>query len=377
MARSPAAHVTPAVLRWARETSGLSQETAAQKISVTEQKLGAAEIGDEFLTLRQAEKAARVYGRNLADLFRPEPPEEEPEETQFRRLPGAPEPPWPPEMKALSRRVRDRQDAAAELYELIEEDPPWDGVELPTDRDPLAAASKARELLGINLEEQFSWQDPAGYAPLRAWLDAIEDLGVLVMQDGTLTLEMMRGFASMHPRVPAIVLNTKDDPRARAFTLVHELGHLLPGPGEAASAAAELWCNRFAAEVLMPAEIYVAQAPSFRGGDPLPRIDAMARQWGVTPLAAAIRAITLNLIPTEIQEDLLARIRRRGEGRESPAGGDYYRNMLSRLGPSFVQLVFTAMEGQALTYPAAAGLLGVKVGNFAKLREQAERRSIA
>lgn len=198
-------------------------------MNVVPKKLRAAEEGDLFLTLRQAENAARIYERPFADLFRPEPPDEEPLETQFRRLPGAPALPWPPPMRALARRVRDRQEAAAELYELIDEQPRWPLVELPSTRDSEAAADAMRRLLGVSLKEQHDWQDPQGYVPLRTWVDAVEALGVLVMQDGSLPVEAMRGFASTHELIPAVVINTKDDPRARAFTLIHEVGHLLPG----------------------------------------------------------------------------------------------------------------------------------------------------
>jgi hypothetical protein len=110
------AHVTPAVLRWARESIGYEVDEAARRIGVRPEKLEGAEAGDLMLTLRQAEKAADVYDRPLAALFLCEPPREEPQEAQFRRLPGAPAPPWPPEMQTLARRVQSRQETAVELY---------------------------------------------------------------------------------------------------------------------------------------------------------------------------------------------------------------------------------------------------------------------
>jgi len=91
---------------------------------------------------------------------------------------------------------------------------------------PRALPKLVRVALGVDREAQQSWsQDP--YAPLRGWRDAVEALGVLVMQQGPVAVDEMRGFASIEPEsLPAILLNSKDDPRARAFTLLHELGHL-------------------------------------------------------------------------------------------------------------------------------------------------------
>ncbi len=327
--------------------------------------------------MRQAEAAARAYERPLALLFVPEPPEEEPTDAQFRRLPGAPSPPWPPEMRLLARRVRDRQDAAVELYDLLAETPPWTEVELPELQDsdvedPEAIAEVARELLGIALEEQRSWQDRSGYAPLRAWVDAVEACGVLVMQDGSLPREQMRGFASLHPQVPAIVVNTKDeDPRARAFTVVHEFGHLLRAhAGVSSRAGAEEWCNDFAGGVLMPRDDFQRGFQAAWASDLLQTIDRVALNYGITPYAAAVRASRLQVAPERLLDDVIDRIRGRGaHGRQGGQGGNYYRNQIARLGPAFVELVFVALDTGTLSHGVAAGLLREKVNHLPTLRE--------
>ena len=177
------------------------------------------------MTLRQAERAAKVYDRTLATLFLPGPPEEEPQDAQFRRLPGAPAPPWPPAMQVLARRVRARQDAAAELYDLLEESPPWlDAVSrFAVDRPLLATITP--QALGVTFEEQASWRDYQGYPPLRAGSTQSRRWASSSCRTGTLA---SRRCAASHRRtmVPAVVVNTHDDPRARAFTVVHEVGHL-------------------------------------------------------------------------------------------------------------------------------------------------------
>src|SRR6202042_1479428 len=119
------AYATPDVLVWARDSAGLEVHGAAAKIGLPAFKLQAAEEGVEWLTLRQAEELADVYERPLAVLFRDRPPKEEEPAALFRRLPGSPEPPWPSEMRLLARRVRRRQDAAAEIQADLEEKPPW------------------------------------------------------------------------------------------------------------------------------------------------------------------------------------------------------------------------------------------------------------
>lgn len=370
-------------MRWARESIGYTEQEAAALIGIRLWKLLAVEQGSEFLTVREAEKAADVYERPLAALFVPAPPEEEPQEAVFRRLPGAPEPPWPPAMRLLARRIRERQDAAAELYAVLEEEPPWhvQRSELPGLDDPKSSAAWARKRLGVTLDQQFTWQSADLNRPLRAWVDAVEGLGILVMQDGSMPVETMRGFASVHVDVPAVVVNTKDDPRARAFTVLHELGHLLLAAADRENdLRAEAWCNEFAGQVLMPQEDFARAFAGTWAADPVERVRLLARRFGVTPMAAAVRVSKYSLLPSADAERIISALLSRplpaveDEDDDSPHG-NYYWNQIGRLGPGFIRLVFAAVESQAITYPAASGLLGgVKVSNFAKLRDHLSRR---
>lgn len=373
------AHVTPASLRWARESIGYSIEEAAEHIGVRFWQLEAAEDGVDLLTLRQAEKAADFYQRPLVALFLPEPPEEIPQEQQFRRLPGAPTPPWPPAMNALVRRVRDRQDAAADLFERLEETPAW-----PLIKRPAVVPNWpdfVRTLLKVSLSEQQSWHDPAGYTGMRRWVDAVESLGVLVMQDGSLDLDQMRGFAALDPVVPAVVLNTNDDVRARVFTLIHELVHLLLDALKDQAPAAsrgdpERWCDEIAGEFLMPErqfESIFLRAP----GIPARKVDAAALSFGVTPRAALTQASRRGLVTFDEAQLVLDDIRKR-RPRAKASGGNPHRNRIGQLGPSYSRLVLTAVETRVITYSMGARLLGAKANHFPRLHEVlAERDSSA
>ncbi|MCA1709152.1 MAG: XRE family transcriptional regulator [Actinobacteria bacterium] len=335
MTASPTvAHTEPEVLRWARESAGYTVREAADRIGVEKWYLELVEGGGELMTLRQAEKAAEVYERPLATLFLPSAPEEESQEVQFRRLPGTPKPPWGAEMQLTARRVTERQ--------------------------------------------QRDWKDDA-YAPFRGWREAVEVLGVLVMQDGPVAVEEMRGFASIEPRdVPAILVNNKDNPRARAFTVLHELGHvLLAGRGEHVGTHMERWCEGFAGQVLMPADWLAEEFASSGSKSSLGRVEDAARAFHVTPLAAAVRVARAGLLPRDEAGRVIGQIQRRwkGEDEEDKGGGSYYVNQVARFGPGYLRLVFSAIGTQAITLPTASALLdGVKVKNFESLRDQLEGR---
>jgi Zn-dependent peptidase ImmA (M78 family)/transcriptional regulator with XRE-family HTH domain len=367
--------VTPEVLRWARETVGYDLDEAAKRINIKPEKLAGAERGDLLLTLRQAEKAADVYQRSFASLFMKEPPPEDPLEVQMRRLSDAPPLPWPPALRLLVRKIMDRQQNAVELYEILDETPPWRERKKELQADVHVLAPVVRPTIGITFADQISWRDSKGYAGLKTWVDAIEDLGVLVMQDGTLDVEQMRGFAAPHPDVPIIVLNTQDDPRARCFTLLHEFGHLLLHLNEVQPRDPEAWCNGFAGDVLMPDSWIIDYFNRRRRRRLLDQIDELALAFGVTPMAAAVRARQLNLAARRELDQVIAAIKARPP-KGPQTGGDHYLNQIARMGPGFIQLVLTALESQTVTYPVASQLLdGMKVNQLDKLRERLVQRT--
>lgn len=368
------AHVNPLVLRWARESAGYEITEAAHLIGVRWSALEAAEEGADLLTLRQAEQAAEVYDRPLATLFMPQLPKEAPQEAVFRRLPGAPPPPWPPHMRLLARRVQNRQEAARELYEELAEEPAWPACSrLLLDDDPGALSARTRAALAVDLDEQLNWPD--GYSALRAWTDGVERLGVLVMQDGSMPVDVFRGFAARDDEVPVVVANSKDDERARAWTIIHELGHLVLDLNSVRPPNAERWLEDFAGQVLVPTQ-QLSERFSDAVGNPLRRVEAVARAFSVTPLAAAVRVRRASLLPADEAERIIATIRNRGEQRPSPAGGNYYRNQIAWLGPTYIGLVLAGLDSQALTYPAASRLLNrVKVNHLGQLRQELAARS--
>jgi Zn-dependent peptidase ImmA (M78 family)/transcriptional regulator with XRE-family HTH domain len=292
------AYIEPAVLRWARESAGYSTRRAADEIGVDKWYLELVEEGRELLSFDEAEKAAEVYGRSLAALFLPEPPDEESQEMQFRRLPGTPEPPWKPELQLTARRVTERQEVALEIYETLEESPPWLTASerlVRTDKDSLPAV--VREALAVSRQEQASWSQDE-YAAFRGWRTAVERLGVLVMQAGGVPVKEMRGFASIEPAdVPAILVNNKDDPRARAFTVLHEFGHVvLARRGEPVGPATERWCESFAGRVLMPGDWLREEFDASGARSTFGRVRDVARAFHVTPLAAAVRITRAGLV---------------------------------------------------------------------------------
>jgi transcriptional regulator with XRE-family HTH domain len=366
--RGQSAPVRPDVLRWARESSGLTPEDAASRIPIPVNRLIEAEAGGSPLTLIQARKAAEVYERPFAVLFLPSPPAEDPIEVQFRRFRHAPALPWLPAMRALAREVPALQEEVDALLEALEEEPRWaDAAEVFTSTQDLEEiGSRLRGVIGVSVDDQkaAARRDPQGFRVFRVWREAIEDLGILVLQDGSLTLDDMRGFASPHRRVPALVINTNDDVRARLFTMLHELAHLFWAVAE------EARYEQLAGTALMPATAFSADFAAAPGTTLLQRIDATARLYGTTPDAAAVRSGWLGLAPWKAIDDVRRQIHSRGGQGSHATGGNFYRNVVVRMGPRLVSRVLGAVDESVISELSAARLLGIRVERFDALRRE-------
>jgi Zn-dependent peptidase ImmA (M78 family) len=134
--------------------------------------------------------------------------------------------------------------------------------------DPDQIALKIRKMLGISTTQQTQWR--TRYDAFNAWRQAVEQKGVLVFQTGILRNLIVdpkeaRGFSIDERPYPVIVINRKDHPTARCFTLIHELAHILLADGgicdlhnpfRATSHVdrTEVFCNRVAGSTLVPAD---------------------------------------------------------------------------------------------------------------------------
>jgi len=272
MAKSIKAPATPAVLTWARETASMEIEAVAARFpsaNVTPERIAAWEddASDDMPTLAQLKKLSEFYRRPLAVFFLKEAPRAFPVPRDFRRVPGRPEG-ISTALRFELRSAEERRLTALQLYEELEEEPPQFPLTGKMTEAPAALAARAREALGINLADQIRWGDH--YEALRTWKNSVENLGVLVFQIPAIDIGTMRGFSIAEMPLPVIGINRGESPRARIFSIMHELTHLMVRqsgicdfnededmPPE--ERRIEVFCNAVAAEILAPAEAFLAQ----------------------------------------------------------------------------------------------------------------------
>ena len=378
--------VKPALLRWARETAGLTVEQAAKKIGVTPDRL--AEWEEELLhledrrrpTVGQLRKAANVYKRPLAVFFLSEPPAQPAPLHDFRRLPANTLARLSPELLLEMRRARRRRAVSLELLAELDRAVPELPLRVGLDDDPEEVAARAREWLGVSLEEQAEWA--GGYEPLNGWLAAFEARGVLVFQTGDVPLDEMRGFSLNERRLPVIVLNAKDAPRGRVFTLMHELAHLMLSRGgvcdplrigrlaRTPDERVEVFCNRVAGAVLVPRDALLdhplvspTRGPSEWGDGTL---EQLADQFAVSREVILRRLLILGRTSDDFYErkrdEYLAQYRvLEAQAREREGFAPPFRLALRDNGRAYTRLVLDAFEQERITPADVSDYLGVRL----------------
>ncbi len=273
MAKSVKAPATPAVLVWARQTASMELEEVARRVSktMTAERIAGWEDPDEVdaqPTIAQLRKLSEIYKRPLATFFLLEAPRDFPVPRDFRRIAGRPLGDFSSKLRFEIRAAQERRQSALQFYEDLEEKPPTFDLTGTIHEAPATLAARAREKLGFSTDEQMGWRDQ--YVALSAWKTRIEDLGVLVFQVSGISSNEMRGFSIASDTLPVMAVNRGESPRARIFSLMHELTHLMVRKSGVCDfneddtmppeeRKIEVFCNAVAAEILAPQDAFLAQ----------------------------------------------------------------------------------------------------------------------
>jgi Zn-dependent peptidase ImmA (M78 family) len=383
MARTATARINPALLIWARESLGLPVDEAARRIGVKEDRLREWEAGESAPTVAQLRKAGGVLKRPLAVFYLPEPPRDFDAMKDFRRLADAAAGAWSPELHAEFRRARFQREVALELVQQAESEVAPVRLSIQSS-DPEEVGEAMRALLGVGLSTQFSWRDR--YRALAGWIEAVEDVGVLVLQTSDVDLEEMRGFSLAADVLPVIVVNAKDSPRGRIFTLLHELGHVLLRNGglcdlserhsSAAEARTETFCNQAAAATLMPRRAFASEGvvrnhpASAEWADD--ELAGLAEKYGVSREAVLRRLVSLGAASIAYYERKREEfLRVYAERRQQESGyAPYHRVKVRDLGRAYVRLVLDAYYREDIGASALADSLGIRLKHLPKIEAE-------
>lgn len=385
------AFITPNVLKWARESAKMSEETAAAKVSVTVDKLQEWESGTSQPTIKQAQNLAKAYKRPFALFFLPEIPRDFQPLQDFRKS-GS---------KTLTtssvfiiREIQQKQAWISAAYEDNNE------IKLPfvgrftINDNPQVVAQDILKTLDIY---------PAHYKfenPIKEWIDAAETKGIFVSRTSfihsrlKLDSDELQGFAISDSYAPFVFVNSEDWNAPQLFTLLHELAHIWiaetgisndvePGiKNKEKFHPVELFCNEVAANALMPKDIVLNFGNQIYQNSK--EVFKTAKLLGVSSFALIVRALHLGLISIPVYQKLKKQadidfadyLKREAEKKakqkekDNPGGPNYFLLQLNRNSRLFTQTVLDAFRGGSIEPTLASNLLNVQINKFQKLEAQ-------
>ena len=273
MKTEPVVGVQPAVIRWARESMGMSIEDVAYKLKRSPEEVMAWEVPNGLSpTYAQLESLAyKVFKRPLAVFFLPAPPDEIPPMREFRTLPDADFQALHADTYVQVRKAHAFQLTLKEIFAKRNPSEPQILRDAPLDmqRPIPEQATAVRHALGISLADQVVWKSDE--VALKRWRESIEAMGVFVFK-APFKQKDISGFCLPDADFPLIYLNNSTTKTRQIFSLLHELAHLLlnvagiskfddsyvnrlPAPER----RIEQFCNKVAAEILIPSGDFARQ----------------------------------------------------------------------------------------------------------------------
>ncbi|MCF6364150.1 MAG: ImmA/IrrE family metallo-endopeptidase [Gammaproteobacteria bacterium] len=376
---SDAMPINGEVLKWARESAGLTIDEVVQKMKrkrITYELVESWEQSAETPTYSQLERLAyEVYKRPLAIFFFPEPPAEVTAKQSFRTLPEYEIQRMPIKMRFLLRKAQSFQ---LNLYDLYDGVNPSDkkitrNLEFPPNISAKEMGVKVREYLGISIDTQTSFNTSEN--AFKEWRKILENFGLFIFKDAFQSDEFS-GFCLYDEKFPVIYVNNSKPFTRQVFTIFHELAHLLFKTGgidtniddyldylDGDEERIEILCNSFAGEFLVPSEHFYEKSKNISVNDE--NIGFLANIYHVSREVILRKFYDSGKIDKHFYSEKVQEWRRRENNNPNAgSGGNYYFTKGAYLGGKYIEKAFSQFYQNRITTEILADYLGVKVKNI-------------
>ncbi len=381
------------ILKWARETAGLSIEDAAKAVGLKKaygqsaaERLTQLESGTQQPSRALLLRMAKRYRRPLIVFYLDSLPKKADRGQDFRRFPGKRPHEIDPALDSLIRDLIVRQRLVRALLDDDEvEVLPFVGS-VSTKNDPFETAQKIAATLDFRRDEFRRKRNiDDAFAYLR---NRIESSGVFVLLIGDLGSHhsriperAFRGYTISDPIAPFIAINDQDARVAWSFSALHELTHLWLGStgisGGWPANEIEQFCNAVASEILVP-EAELRELPAIRSAPAnkqLEAISSFAAERNVSRAMVAYRCFRASIIERATWEELLSRLetensdvlKKKHPRQKDDGGPNYYIVRRHRLGSALLSLVARYLGEGTISHTKAGKVLGVKPRNVLPL----------
>jgi Zn-dependent peptidase ImmA (M78 family)/transcriptional regulator with XRE-family HTH domain len=363
------------ILEWFIADYNISIEEVAKKTGSTSAKVQSWINGSDSPTYKQAENLAyKVFKKPLAIFFMAELPTVLSVKKKFRSLPDYLFDTTSYKTRLAINKADFYKLALAELYkknpaaELI-----FKTIKATTQSNVADLAKKIRELMGIDLAQQKGFKDK--YKAFNFYRSALERNGIFTFQ---LQLEGDRAFCLLDDEYPVIILNSGDSPYSKIFSLFHELAHILIENEDIyleedlpmyTNDPQEVFCNKVAAEVLVPiAEFVITYAKNVNVLDES-IIKSIASDYCVSREVILRRFLAIGKTTSSIYTDYKKKWDT-SFAKGNSGGGDYYRSKVSALGKTYVHKVIDGFRNGFLNDRQITNFLDIKYAQLPRIEAE-------
>ncbi len=298
--------INPNRLQWCMNTVDVNLDDLSLEVHIAKQTLELVMENQKALSVNQLEKIANYFKRSLLFFLDPnEASEDKIYSPQFRTINNQ-KPISSPKLRAFIERVEKQRNIYIGLMEDLEEplNEDWRPNIKWNIKNIKSVSEKARQWLNISVSDSFD-----------AIRQAVENKGIMVIvsngYNGKWQIDKdnpVRGFSLYYDTLPVIVVKKQLSKGAQAFTLMHELAHLLLHKESAiddeedfhSHQGMEKEANEFAGNLLIPDvflnELNVDQLLSLEIIEYDNYLSEYKRRWCVSGEAILVRLLINNQI---------------------------------------------------------------------------------
>lgn len=260
--------IKPEILRWAVDRSGAHLNALTEACNADTETVSGWMEGTATPTFKQAQTLAKLLHVPFGYLFLDSPPDTSLPLPDFRRNAiNSDNPRMPLDLYDVTLDVLHKQDWWRDHQKANSVQPGVFVGMFSTSNTPKEIADDIR--MRLNLDNLLHSQNDF----LEELVVKAEEQGVLLMRNDIvgvtrnrpLKVDEFRGFAIADPVAPTVFVNSADIPTSQVFTLLHGLAHIWVGQDgicdadphildEGTNGTIEGFCNKVAAEVLVPVE---------------------------------------------------------------------------------------------------------------------------
>ncbi|KAA0894265.1 XRE family transcriptional regulator [Oryzomonas rubra] len=357
--------INPERIIWCCADYGITVGRLASEVGIAPASIERVLDGEDGVTFNQLRKIADFFGRGVLFFLEPGPVDEAQVHTpQFRTLSNQ-----KPELSASLKQLIERVEKQRAVYLSLREDldeaeqVPFNPPELNR-KSPQEAARIARMWLGLADENHFD-----------TYRLAVEARGVLVFRsngyNGKWQIPKQNpilGFTLYDLTCPVIVIKKLSGEPRQAFTLMHELGHLLLHKSSSiddehdflSHEGRERDANAFAGHLLVPDDFLAKIRDAGRPNDVSLYDEWLGRQrkaWGVSGEVILRRLLDAGRL-TQGQYTAYRQWRAKLPIQEGEGNRQYrHREPMHLFGDTFVRTVLDALNAHHITLAKASTYL--------------------